>query len=156
MEVGRLRAIAVPGRLQWGHGREAMDGGHATRLPLNPMPCFNGAMAVRPWMVAYGAEDRPTLIELQWGHGREAMDGPASRATGTTHGSFNGAMAVRPWMAERPPFGSGLEIRFNGAMAVRPWMVRPRSRSASPRSSFNGAMAVRPWMGRRRRSGRPR
>ena len=36
--------------LQWGHGREAMDGG------------------------PNGAPD-PTGVELQWGHGREAMDG---------------------------------------------------------------------------------
>ena len=36
--------------LQWGHGREAMDGA-AAMLPLS-----NGAV-------------------LQWGHGREAMDG---------------------------------------------------------------------------------
>ena len=37
-------------RLQWGHGREAMDGGG-------------------PSKVDWGDD------ELQWGHGREAMDG---------------------------------------------------------------------------------
>ena len=36
--------------LQWGHGREAMDGGNvATWVPCRSNG-FNGAMAVRPWM----------------------------------------------------------------------------------------------------------
>ena len=35
---------------------------------------FNGAMAVRPWMVRLGVE-LDAVGELQWGHGREAMDG---------------------------------------------------------------------------------
>ena len=39
------------GQLQWGHGREAMDG--VVKInELDPLP-----------------------PELQWGHGREAMDG---------------------------------------------------------------------------------
>ena len=36
--------------------------------------CFNGAMAVRPWMVA-PAVGGTLGFKLQWGHGREAMDG---------------------------------------------------------------------------------
>ena len=36
--------------LQWGHGREAMDG-------------------------AMPGESMPDVVSLQWGHGREAMDG---------------------------------------------------------------------------------
>ena len=35
--------------LQWGHGREAMDG-PAPSGPPRTSTCFNGAMAVRPWM----------------------------------------------------------------------------------------------------------
>ena len=59
--------------LQWGHGREAMDGRKQVRN-LN------------------------TAMKLQWGHGREAMDGGARSTTPTLPPSFNGAMAVRPWM----------------------------------------------------------
>ena len=59
--------------LQWGHGREAMDG--RPSRPTTASACsFNGAMAVRPWM------------------GAEEPRGKRSRQ------SFNGAMAVRPWM----------------------------------------------------------
>ena len=35
--------------LQWGHGREAMDG-VGPLLKASRVPDFNGAMAVRPWM----------------------------------------------------------------------------------------------------------
>ena len=41
--------------------------------------CFNGAMAVRPWMAAL-AEGHALAFMLQWGHGREAMDGSPARA----------------------------------------------------------------------------
>ena len=36
--------------LQWGHGREAMDGRMRSMTPLGVIH-FNGAMAVRSWMV---------------------------------------------------------------------------------------------------------
>ena len=46
----RLSAEGQPGLvLQWGHGREAMDGG-PTRVHTLRGRYFNGAMAVRPWM----------------------------------------------------------------------------------------------------------
>ena len=60
--------------LQWGHGREAMDGSLLVRSGL-PDRSFNGAMAVRPWMVAHKVHVGTPLNQLQWGHGREAMDG---------------------------------------------------------------------------------
>ena len=85
--------------LQWGHGREAMDGG--------------------------GKDAETTQAEkLQWGHGREAMDGRPSGFWRTARDDcFNGATAVRPWMAfgRRGYFSSS--IGFNGATAVRPWMA---------------------------------
>ena len=60
--------------LQWGHGREAMDGNQ-------------------------DGHRRNHDKELQWGHGREAMDGDtAHHALATAQAGFNGAMAVRPWM----------------------------------------------------------
>ena len=69
-------ALASPeraGKLQWGHGREAMDGRALADLCGTAWD-FNGAMAVRPWMVAASTVGM-TGHELQWGHGREAMDG---------------------------------------------------------------------------------
>ena len=70
-------AVASAGRiaeLQWGHGREAMDGGGASATIWRPT-YFNGAMAVRPWMERALSELHYQVPELQWGHGREAMDG---------------------------------------------------------------------------------
>ena len=66
-------ASSGPKGLQWGHGREAMDGAICTSdksLNLG----FNGAMAVRPWMASRRRNGRSGK-KLQWGHGREAMDG---------------------------------------------------------------------------------
>ena len=57
--------------LQWGHGREAMDGTELLE-GRSPRDSFNGAMAVRPWM----AESRVSRARERRG--------------------FNGAMAVRP------------------------------------------------------------
>ena len=91
------RLICADVLLQWGHGREAMDGTRPVGSWLAPR-YFNGAMAVRPWMAAwpYSAASRaayfngamavrpwmdrssPRFLQwsrLQWGHGREAMDG---------------------------------------------------------------------------------
>ena len=45
----------------------------ARMFPVNS--CFNGAMAVRPWMAVSEMICLPTAVVLQWGHGREAMDG---------------------------------------------------------------------------------
>ena len=60
--------------LQWGHGREAMDGLIVWAKYRVAIYHFNGAMAVRPWMGGPGRlYQRPP--PLQWGHGREAMDG---------------------------------------------------------------------------------
>ena len=47
-DLSALNAAWMQG-LQWGHGREAMDGASWLRR-LNTLPSFNGAMAVRPWM----------------------------------------------------------------------------------------------------------
>ena len=69
-------APSRPVLLQWGHGREAMDGS-----------------------MAHDAFQRGYL--LQWGHGREAMDGGGPRRPCRARVRFNGAMAVRPWMAPR-------------------------------------------------------
>ena len=94
-----LPADAAPTEsLQWGHGREAMDGMGA------------GDYAVR-------------LGELQWGHGREAMDGARQRSPTSSLHNFNGAMAVRPWMDLSTRGPRPCPWDFNGAMAVRPWMV---------------------------------
>ena len=60
--------------LQWGHGREAMDGGD-------------------------GGGARADEGVLQWGHGREAMDGRSRSSLSICRLCFNGATAVRPWMA---------------------------------------------------------
>ena len=112
--------------LQWGHGREAMDGAAANTTVDNRRD-FNGAMAVRPWMAAAAAGAAPAysnfngamavrpwmatgadrlpiaLKRLQWGHGREAMDGWRESARDSLSAHFNGAMAVRPWMAAPAP-----------------------------------------------------
>ena len=73
MVVNRLRPCAPYDQLQWGHGREAMDGRTATRGAA-AVCNFNGAMAVRPWMAARPLSSLPPRM------------------------NFNGAMAVRPWM----------------------------------------------------------
>ena len=102
--------------LQWGHGREAMDG---------RMPHYR-----------YGV-----LAVLQWGHGREAMDGAAGAAEiPSAKQSFNGAMAVRPWMAGRPCRFASCPSCFNGAMAVRPWMEFRRRRPITLQCASMG-----PW-----------
>ena len=84
--------------LQWGHGREAMDGTRRRPACRPARCCFNGAMAVRPWMVMEGDRSAVEIVKLQWGHGREAMDGRARCGAASVRTSFNGAMAVRPWM----------------------------------------------------------
>ena len=50
MEALPPGVAAGPETLQWGHGREAMDGWRAARRRSDRRRCFNGAMAVRPWM----------------------------------------------------------------------------------------------------------
>ena len=74
MAVIRERIVPVGIGLQWGHGREAMDGtrrmGRTTRTAS-----FNGATAVRPWMAIMPHTGAFRQGPLQWGHGREAMDG---------------------------------------------------------------------------------
>ena len=158
------------GELQWGHGREAMDGrpstaylraapGNfngamavrpwmATRRPKRRAPStnFNGAMAVRPWMEGPHAEGQLDFV-LQWGHGREAMDGRRYADGRIAAMDFNGAMAVRPWMAlcRRYCRDGALPLQWGHG---REAMDGPRSPTNSSRrvSNFNGAMAVRPWM----------
>ena len=88
--VGRDRIGRVC-RLQWGHGREAMDGGFALRA-------------------------RYALVQLQWGHGREAMDGVLGAPWVGLGLNFNGAMAVRPWMVVWPP-----DLHDRGATSMGPW-----------------------------------
>ena len=74
MEAARLDGAAQEFRLQWGHGREAMDGA-VTAAANRRRYDFNGAMAVRPWM-EFRLACPPSM-----------------------QSNFNGAMAVRPWMA---------------------------------------------------------
>ena len=77
MDLKRHRNAARRTRLQWGHGREAMDG-------------------------MLGWPPHAPLRKLQWGHGREAMDGPFATPSRQRRPSFNGATAVRPWMGHSP------------------------------------------------------
>ena len=51
MDVLEWCNIARPSVLQWGHGREAMDGFTSVAAMPSWSASFNGAMAVRPWMV---------------------------------------------------------------------------------------------------------
>ena len=83
--------------LQWGHGREAMDGYRAKDLAnnLNQLQWGHGREA----MDGYEVVNIPIYTELlQWGHGREAMDGILRARSSARWPDFNGAMAVRPWM----------------------------------------------------------
>ena len=126
--------------LQWGHGREAMDG-EEYRNALITTANFNGAMAVRPWMGMRGIA-RPLLAaQLQWGHGREAMDGRSKRTKRRATADFNGAMAVRPWMEATQNARPSSISNFNGAMAVRPWMARGAYRQGRRR----GRTSMGPW-----------
>ena len=95
-------------KLQWGHGREAMDGLHNAENAAHTADSFNGAMAVRPWMVSRSRYSLTNWCRLQWGHGREAMDGGRAVASIVYSSGFNGAMAVRPWMADRVARTAGM------------------------------------------------
>ena len=113
----------MSGALQWGHGREAMDGGCLTdveRLAL-ALQWGHGREAMD------GRDGRINTFlfkgKLQWGHGREAMDGSKHAFSSMAAAGFNGAMAVRPWMGPGPWRPQRRTSRFNGAMAVRPWMA---------------------------------
>ena len=154
-------------QLQWGHGREAMDGALAASRRAWTS-CFNGAMAVRPWMVAphsahsrllwlqwghgreamdggpwHAARGRPDM--LQWGHGREAMDGYVPARVARHRQSFNGAMAVRPWMAVLSALAAAADkLQWGHGREAMDGRARRPSSAWTP--SFNGAMAVRPWM----------
>ena len=79
-------------QLQWGHGREAMDGVRHGHSCLGG-PRFNGAMAVRPWMEDIKAVATARANLLQWGHGREAMDGSMPRGSVTPGNSAS----MGPW-----------------------------------------------------------
>ena len=94
------------GRLQWGHGREAMDG-EASSI-------FCACAAELQWghgrEAMDGAEhahDLDRTAKLQWGHGREAMDGYDLDEIDRLRRHFNGAMAVRPWMGAGRPRALG-------------------------------------------------
>ena len=143
-------------RLQWGHGREAMDGRRVREGP-RVCPGFNGATAVRPWMDGRPALVRDTDCVLQWGHGREAMDG------GDGHRPDIGRYDRLQWghgreamdgcrlcthLLDAPPlqWGHGREAMDGSRMPP------PHAKSAS----FNGATAVRPWMGGKSLEGRAR
>ena len=112
--------------LQWGHGREAMDGHR--RLGRWPFRlCFNGATAVRPWMA-----------RQNWHR--------------VGFSCFNGATAVRPWMAAARAAALLAYSGFNGATAVRPWMGEydPETGEADPglqwghgREAMDGRVASR-------------
>ena len=91
------RGVTEAGRLQWGHGREAMDGVQQRQFlsRRNRLQWGHGREAMDGALMGASAAGGAAL---QWGHGREAMDGPATRARTTPAANFNGAMAVRPWM----------------------------------------------------------
>ena len=123
MAVHRRQVCAAHG-LQWGHGREAMDGrAPAVRRYLGA-GSFNGATAVRPWMVQRRSVRYDARVGLQWGHGREAMDGRYMRFDMITP---DGGLQ----------WGHGREAMDGNGAASR----------LSTASCFNGATAVRPWMG---------
>ena len=117
---------ALPRQLQWGHGREAMDGGARLDIAIN-------------------------RTMLQWGHGREAMDGRTARAYSAPASCFNGAMAVRPWMARSTAMYPSPATSFNGAMAVRPWMACRNTRRAPRRSWLQWGHGREAMDGARRR-----
>ena len=70
---GRIMSSTETTALQWGHGLAAVDGYLPHALSNGEGNCFNGATALRPWMVD--------------------MTYDAPPPTG-----FNGATALRPWM----------------------------------------------------------
>ena len=111
--------------LQWGHGREAVDGGLAGGLTLSTW-CFNGATAARPWM----GSSRTSALRRR--------------------SSFNGATAARPWMVSIADSSSQAWNCFNGATAARPWMA---GASPSRAASWSASMGPRPrgrgWFGAR-------
>ena len=89
--------LCIDHKLQWGHGREAMDGSEqgAKVYVASPLQWGHGREAMDgPAPPA----QLPPPPALQWGHGREAMDGLGRGPGRTCHTRFNGAMAVRPWM----------------------------------------------------------
>ena len=121
---------AMPARwlwLQWGHGREAVDGLSAP-VGQGVITSFNGATAARPWMATRSTSGCQTSwasmgprprgrgwsrgrvcpvrhCALQWGHGREAVDGVwRPVAQGRRDGA---SMGPRPrgrgWSRSRPP-----------------------------------------------------
>ena len=115
MDYALVAAMRILARLQWGHGREAVDGMH--RRPqrgqllasMGPRPRGRGwpltnpkggvtvgaSMGPRPrgrgWVAAQRV--RPSLCTLQWGHGREAVDGRHGRRHVAHHGA---SMGPRP------------------------------------------------------------
>ena len=101
--------------LQWGHGREAMDGIPAADIVRRAarLQWGHGREAMDGCV-----EDRITGagVVLQWGHGREAMDGRPPAYSPALPPCFNGAMAVRPWMAD------GLDQHHRRCVAsMGPW-----------------------------------
>ena len=106
-------------RLQWGHGREAMDGPQRVRGDRrhDQLQWGHGREAMDG---CKGVQKKGCGAWLQWGHGREAMDGSLQRRQRLALHRFNGAMAVRPWMVAWPPPPPNRGHCFNGAMAVRP------------------------------------
>ena len=134
--------------LQWGHGREAVDGRRLrcrrpqrARASMGPRPRGRGWFSISMPLTkglslqwGHGREavmesrqgvSLPSEMQLQWGHGREAVDGGHLDAHVASMGtSFNGATAARPWMASTiSPRNCQRPTRFNGATAARPWMV---------------------------------
>ena len=115
MVCRRMGSARMVGELQWGHGREAMDG-RALDVDL-----------AKAWL-------------LQWGHGREAMDGCGRGRRRRARACFNGAMAVRPWMAWYSSMILSWGTCFNGVMAVRPWMV-----VAADKQNYANLASMGPW-----------
>ena len=98
MAVHASPSSGPPYSLQWGHGREAMDGG-IPEFPAGRGPVLQWGHGREAMDGGIGTMILGGATTLQWGHGREAMDGSYRLPRPEFFPDFNGAMAVRPWMA---------------------------------------------------------
>ena len=139
------------GRLQWGHGREAMGEGRirissASTVIFNvPRPRGRGWVQCQTSAAGTGG--------LQRGHGREAVDGRRARSSGYACQSFNGATAL-PWRGHNSrPVPSG-KNSFNGATAL-PWKADPLEAEIATLPRLQRGHGREAVDGRARRSGWP-
>ena len=129
---GRLGNVGLhdAGRLQWGHGREAVEDRRARRGRA-VRRCFNGATAREAVEDTSVPRAPARLYSLQWGHGTLSRGRPAlPRSSRPDSVSFNGATArdaVEDWRS-LPIARRRRTSRFNGATACRPWKTRSTRR----------------------------